>query len=243
MNEGDPLGPAACAGLPAVLPDWQLRLYVAGRTAKSTAALANLKRLCARLCATHLDGRYAIEVVDLLVDPRLAATDRILAVPTLVSKLPEPVNKIIGDLSNEEPVLVSLDIQPPQPGRVTVTPDPQPPLQASSSSPPPGAGPAGDHYLLRPYVTGTSPRSARAIVNVRTICDRHLSGWYELQVIDISRSPGVARSAELVAAPTLVKHQPLPVRRFIGDTSQTERILRQLDLVDGGPAPWSAKTG
>jgi circadian clock protein KaiB len=89
-------------------PEWQLRLYVAGQTAKSIAALSNLKRLC----ETHLAGRYEIEVIDLLVNPKLAAGDQILAVPTLVRKLPEPIKKIIGDLSNEDRVLVGLDVQP-----------------------------------------------------------------------------------------------------------------------------------
>ena len=87
---------------------WQLRLYVAGQTPKSIAALANLKRLC----ETHLAGRYEIEVIDLLKNPRLAAGDQILAVPTLVRKLPTPVKKIIGDLSNEVRVLVGLDLRP-----------------------------------------------------------------------------------------------------------------------------------
>ena len=88
--------------------EWQLRLYVAGQTAKSIAAFENLKRVC----ETHLAGRYSIEVVDLLVNPRLAAGDQILAVPTLVRKFPEPIRKIIGDLSNEERVLVGLDVRP-----------------------------------------------------------------------------------------------------------------------------------
>ena len=88
--------------------EWQLRLYIAGQTAKSMAALENLKRVC----ETHLAGRYSIEVVDLLVSPRLAAGDQILAVPTLVRKFPEPIRKIIGDLSNEERVLVGLDVRP-----------------------------------------------------------------------------------------------------------------------------------
>jgi circadian clock protein KaiB len=92
----------------ATVPEWQLRLYVAGQTAKSIAALDNLKRLC----ESHLAGRYTIEVVDLLVNPRLAAGDQILAVPTLVRKFPEPIRKIIGDLSNEDRVLVGLDVQP-----------------------------------------------------------------------------------------------------------------------------------
>ncbi|WP_418317062.1 circadian clock KaiB family protein [Piscinibacter sakaiensis] len=89
-------------------PEWQLRLYVAGQTARSAAALANLKKLC----ETHLAGRYEIEVIDLLVNPKLAAGDQILAVPTLVRTLPEPMKKIIGNLSDVERVLVGLDIHP-----------------------------------------------------------------------------------------------------------------------------------
>jgi len=88
-------------------PEWQLRLYVAGQTAKSIVAMGNLRRIC----ETHLAGRYSIEVIDLLVTPKLAAGDQILAVPTLVRKLPEPIKKIIGDLSNEDRVLVGLDVQ------------------------------------------------------------------------------------------------------------------------------------
>lgn len=87
---------------------YELRLYVAGQTAKSLTALANLKRIC----ETHLEGQYRIEVIDLTKTPQLAAGDQILAVPTLVRRLPEPIKKIIGDLSNEERVLVGLDIQP-----------------------------------------------------------------------------------------------------------------------------------
>jgi|SRR5947207_930389 circadian clock protein KaiB len=88
--------------------EYQLRLYVAGQTSKSLAALDNLQKIC----ETHLAGRFTIEVIDLLVNPALAAGDQILAVPTLVRHLPEPIKKIIGDLSNEERVLVGLDVQP-----------------------------------------------------------------------------------------------------------------------------------
>lgn len=87
---------------------WNLRLYVAGQTAKSVQAFANLKQICEE----HLAGRYRIEIVDLLKNPQLAKGDQILALPTLVRKLPEPVRKIIGDLSNKERVLVGLDLQP-----------------------------------------------------------------------------------------------------------------------------------
>jgi circadian clock protein KaiB len=89
-------------------PTWELRLYVAGQTAKSLQAFANLKRICEE----HLDGRYYIEVVDLTTNPELAKGDQIFALPTLVRKLPEPVRKIIGDLSNTERVLVGLDLRP-----------------------------------------------------------------------------------------------------------------------------------
>lgn len=88
--------------------EWELRLYVAGQTPHSIAALSNLKQLC----ETHLQGRYRIEVIDLLVNPRLSREDQILAVPTLVRKLPEPMRKIIGDLSSTERVLVGLQLRP-----------------------------------------------------------------------------------------------------------------------------------
>ena len=86
---------------------YELRLYVAGKTAKSVTALNNLKKYCEE----HLKGQYSIEVIDLLLKPQLAEGDQILAIPTLVKKVPEPVRKIIGDLSNEEKVLVGLDIR------------------------------------------------------------------------------------------------------------------------------------
>lgn len=87
---------------------FELRLYVAGQTAKSLAACANLK--C--ICETHLAGQYRIEIIDLTKNPKLAAGDQILALPTLVRRLPKPIKKIIGDLSNEEHVLVGLDVHP-----------------------------------------------------------------------------------------------------------------------------------
>ena len=86
----------------------QLRLYVAGKTAKSDAALTNLRRIC----ETHLAGQYDLEIIDLTVTQQLAAGDQILAVPTVVRLLPEPIKKIIGDLSDEVRVLVGLDIKP-----------------------------------------------------------------------------------------------------------------------------------
>ena len=86
---------------------WELRLYVAGQTAKSLAAFANLKKVCEE----HLAGKYRIEVIDLLLNPQLARGDQIVAIPTLVRKLPQPIRKIIGDLSNTERVLVGLQLR------------------------------------------------------------------------------------------------------------------------------------
>ncbi len=87
---------------------WELRLYVAGQTEKSVAAIENLRRICEE----HLPGKYKIEVVDLLLNPELASADQIVAIPTLVRKLPGPVKRIIGDLSNTERTLVGLEIRP-----------------------------------------------------------------------------------------------------------------------------------
>jgi circadian clock protein KaiB len=87
---------------------WDLRLYVAGQTPRSVAAFANLKRLCEE----HLAGRYSIEVIDLIKHPQLAAGDQILAIPTLVRKLPQPIRKIVGDLRDTERALVGLQLRP-----------------------------------------------------------------------------------------------------------------------------------
>lgn len=98
MDEEDELEPLV----------WDLRLYVAGQTPKCLTAFSNLKRICEE----HLEGKYRIEVVDLLQNPQLAEGDQILAIPTLVRRLPSPLRKVIGDLTNEERVLVGLDLRP-----------------------------------------------------------------------------------------------------------------------------------
>jgi circadian clock protein KaiB len=92
------------------------------------------------------------------------------------------------------------------------------------------AGQANGQYVLRLYVTGATQHSARAIVNIRKICEEHLQGRYDLEVIDICQHPTLAEGEQIIAAPTLIKQLPLPLRRFIGDMSQTERILVGLDL-------------
>lgn len=94
---------------PAGAATWELRLYIAGQTPRSIAAFANLKKLCDE----HLPGQYRIEVIDLVLHPQLAAGDQIVAIPTLVRKLPEPLRRIVGDLSNTERTLVGLQLRPP----------------------------------------------------------------------------------------------------------------------------------
>lgn len=105
MDENDALQPEDASD-----DRYRLRLYVAGQSPKSIAAIANLKRIC----ETHLPGRYEIEVVDLIKDPGRAKADQVVAIPTLVRRLPEPLKRVIGDLSKADRVLVGLDVQPLQ---------------------------------------------------------------------------------------------------------------------------------
>ncbi len=106
-----------------------------------------------------------------------------------------------------------------------------PTKRADSPSPRGGAESPDGHYILRLYVAGMTSRSARAVENVRSFCERHLEGRYDLQVIDVYQQPALARSEQLIAAPTLIKKLPLPLRRLIGDMSNEDRILVGLDLV------------
>lgn len=88
----------------------------------------------------------------------------------------------------------------------------------------------GETYLLRLYVTGSTPQSVRAIDNIKKICEKHLKGRYELEVIDLYQNPNLANGEQIIAAPTLIKKLPQPLRRIIGDMSNTERVLVGLDL-------------
>jgi len=103
LSEDQPPTPTS----PGHTKAYVLRLYIAGQTPKSVLALANLREIC----ETHLQGRYEIEIIDLIENPQLAHGDQILALPTLVRRLPEPIKRIIGDLSNTERVLVGLDLR------------------------------------------------------------------------------------------------------------------------------------
>jgi circadian clock protein KaiB len=104
-------------------------------------------------------------------------------------------------------------------------------MTASKEMPADTLGCVAERYILRLYVTGMTPRSARAVENIRAFCEKHLAGHYELQVIDIYQQPELARTEQLVAAPTLIKKLPLPLRRLIGDMSDEERILVGLDIL------------
>jgi circadian clock protein KaiB len=86
------------------------------------------------------------------------------------------------------------------------------------------------HYVLQLFVVGTTPASSRAIVNIRKLCEAHLPGRYELQVVDLATNPAAASNSQIIAAPTLIKQLPAPIRRFIGDMSNTERVLIGLDI-------------
>ena len=96
-----------------------------------------------------------------------------------------------------------------------------------------GQASGGERYMLQLYVTGITARSARAVDNLRTICDEHLEGRYDLEVIDIYQQPALTKGEQIIAAPTLIKKLPLPMRRLIGDLSNRQRVLLGLDLIRG----------
>jgi circadian clock protein KaiB len=94
-----------------------------------------------------------------------------------------------------------------------------------------GADAPPEHYVLKLYVTGATPRSLRAIANIKTVCEQHLKGRYHLEVVDIYRRPELVRADHIVAVPTLIKMLPVPLRLLVGDLSRTEQVLQGLDLV------------
>lgn len=192
---------------------WSLRLYVAGQSPKSLRAFANLKKLCEE----HLTGCYEIEIIDVVEDPSLAQGDDIVAIPTLVRRLPEPLRKIIGDLSNTERVLISLK---PASAR------------AKLDGPTIVALPAADEGFteLTLFVSGATDLAGLAVTNARRLCDAHLGGRYHLSVVDVNQDVAALVAYDVLATPTLVKTWPLPVRKVIGDLSQADKVLRALGL-------------
>ncbi len=99
-----------------------------------------------------------------------------------------------------------------------------------------------ESYVLRLYVTGMTARSTQAILNIKAICEEHLKGRYTLEVVDVYQQPTLAKGEQIIAAPTLIRYLPLPLRRFIGDMSRTEKILLGLDLRPTTPSPAESKT-
>jgi circadian clock protein KaiB len=170
---------------------WRLRLYVAEGSPKSRTALANLQRLCEE----HLPGRYKIEVVDLRSNPRLARGDEIVAIPTLVRRLPPPIRKIVGDLSSDERTLVGLQIcrhdESAQPPRAQ-TPQPSLARRASHRS--------ATCCALR---DGHDGALARRRSPASASCARAPGGPLRCRSIDIYQHPQLTREEQIVAAPTL----------------------------------------
>jgi circadian clock protein KaiB len=100
----------------------------------------------------------------------------------------------------------------------------------------PRTDPGGERYVLRLYITGTTPNSTRALINVRKFCDKHLKGRVDLEVIDVYQRPHLAREEQIIAAPTLIKKAPLPLRRLVGDLSNEKQVMAGLNLSpDDGP--------
>lgn len=115
--------------------------------------------------------------------------------------------------------------------------EPNPSFLGTSAGSEAGAAHASTRYVLRLYLTGSTPLSTRAVVNIRRICEQHLQGRYDLEVVDITQHPTLAEGEQIIAAPTLIKQLPLPLRRFIGDMSHTDRILLGLDLREAAGKP------
>ena len=136
-----------------------------------------------KYCKEHLEGQYTIEVIDLLKNPQLAEGDQIFAIPTLVRKFPEPIRKIIGDLSNEEQVLVGLNIRPLKSKKTT-----------NHEKQSKAIFIAGGKLILQLYVSGMSPKSMEAIENIKCLCDEHLKDAFELEIIDIYKNPEAGSS-------------------------------------------------
>jgi circadian clock protein KaiB len=113
----------------------------------------------------------------------------------------------------------------------TTSPGPTAAGQASSPASEECHDASDERYILKLYVAGMTSRSTRAVENVRAFCEKHLEGRYDLQVIDVYQQPALARTEQLIAAPTLIKKLPLPLRRLIGDMSSEERVLVGLDLI------------
>lgn len=140
---------------------------------------------------------------------------------------PEPLRKIIGDLSDTDRVVVGLQLRPPEEARRNMTDDIRRSTAAFEQT---LDAPGREAYLLRLYVAGVTPRSGEVLARIKAVCEEHLHGRYELEVIDIRQQPETAIGARIVVTPTLIKVLPPPLRRLVGDLLETEEVLRGLNL-------------
>jgi circadian clock protein KaiB len=174
---------------------WQLRLYVMDSTPKSLTAFANLKKFC----ESHLKGRYRITVIDLVKQPQLAKGDQILAIPTVVRKLPKPVRTILATFPTPSACssawICALPINRDERRENKQNPPHEKALATRSK----------DKYVLRLFVAGATARSRQAVLRVRQLCEAELKDNCKLEVIDIYQQPKLARENQIVATPTLIR--------------------------------------
>ena len=193
---------------------WELRLYIAGQTPKSILALKNITKYCEE----YLSGQYSIEIIDLLKNPQLAEGDQIFAIPTLVRKFPEPLRKIIGDLSNEEKVLVGLNIRPVISNTRKMSKKNKTEIVVEGK------------LVLKLYVSGMSPKSMQAIENINRLCAEYLENSFDLEIIDLYKHPELAAEQQIVFSPSLIKRLPLPKKTLVGTFSDTEKVIKGLGI-------------
>jgi len=215
---------------------WVLRLYVNNQTPKSIAAFARAKKLCEE----RLEGQYRLDLVDLAKNPQLAEGDQIVAVPTLVRYLPEPMCKVVGDLADEERTLVGLQLRPPSPAALAEEGPAEERLKTAYSPMLTSlatralmerllATPGREKAVFRLYVTSMSPRSIESIAAIRVVCDQFLRDRYELDVVNLTEHPELAEKDGVVATPMLVRELPLPARKLVGDLTKPDRIILVLE--------------
>ena len=202
---------------------WELRLYTAGQTPKSLTAFANLKRLCEE----HLKDRYNDRSDRSHTEsPGWQRETRLWQSQHWYANYPNPSERssaIFGHRANSR----GLTASPGAIGRQVKQPDKKFDVTREFEK---ALTTQNETFVLRLYITGMTPRSAEAIASIRTICEKHLGGHYDLEVIDIYQQPSLAKDEQIVAAPTLVKKLPLPLRRLVGNLSQEDRVLLGLDL-------------
>jgi circadian clock protein KaiB len=177
---------------------WELILYVSGgETRLSKRAIKNLNEICEE----HLRGRYSIEIIDIEKHPEIGIKKNIIASPTTIREMPEPLKRIIGDLSDREKALVALQI----------------------------ANKPQWNFVL--YLAGGETRLSKGVIrNLNEICEEYLKGKYSVQIVDIEKHPEIGIEKKIFATPTLIRELPEPLKRIIGDLSDREKALVALEI-------------